>query len=330
MYTEINANIMTPKQIRTLVKEVISEALNEQVTIDVSNPNTLTDPQKQTLIQKSRTTTRDNKIGTPDKPVEFVEEGNIEEMARKAKGYQIVNPEFDTTPYANKNISGISMASIIDYIKDNPGIEKKDIQTQFNFVRPQIANALINGLKDAGIIAKMGEIEVDDETGEVTVTDEPEAPTSRAGAEDFFIGNRTSNFFSTGEPSLTDDEDEMGFPEEPEIPELPADRPPVGGLADEDYAAWMEYNKLKERLARTKSALMQAKKMTRGRDDLSLDSNEMERLAKLKTSLEQRVQNVVDSSEYVKNKIEQNKTKSSEEDEINESIKRRLQQLANI
>jgi translation initiation factor 2B subunit (eIF-2B alpha/beta/delta family) len=330
MYTEINANIMTPKQIRTLVKEVISEALNEQVTIDVSNPNTLTDPQKQTLIQKSRTTTRDNKIGTPDKPVEFVEEGNIEEMARKAKGYQIVNPEFDTTPYANKNISGISMASIIDYIKDNPGVEKKDIQTQFNFVRPQIANALINGLKDAGIIAKMGEIEVDDETGEVTVTDEPEAPTSRAGAEDFFIGNRTSNFFSTGEPSLMDDEDEMGFPEEPEIPELPADRPPVGGLADEDYAAWMEYNKLKERLARTKSALMQAKKMTRGRDDLSLDSNEMERLAKLKTSLEQRVQNVVDSSEYVKNKIEQNKTKSSEEDEINESIKRRLQQLANI
>jgi len=317
MYTEINANIMTPKQIRTLVKEVISEA----GLFALKNPGE---------TAKGLAATIDPDDATEKSSAFQQKYKKVTEMARKAKGYQIVNPEFDTTPYANKNISGISMASIIDYIKDNPGVEKKDIQTQFNFVRPQIANALINGLKDAGIIAKMGEIEVDDETGEVTVTDEPEAPTSRAGAEDFFIGNRTSNFFSTGEPSLTDDEDEMGFPEEPEIPELPADRPPVGGLADEDYAAWMEYNKLKERLARTKSALMQAKKMTRGRDDLSLDSNEMERLAKLKTSLEQRVQNVVDSSEYVKNKIEQNKTKSSEEDEINESIKRRLQQLANI
>lgn len=321
MYTEINANIMTPKQIRALVKEVISEATN---AIIATKTGTRTIPYKNTSELNALKT--DPNISS----IETTGGQRIKEMARKAKGYQIIDPEFDTTPYANKNISGISMASIIDYIKDNPGVEKKDIQTQFNFVRPQIANALINGLKDAGIIAKMGEIEVDDETGEVTVTDEPEAPTSRAGAEDFFIGNRTSNFFSTGEPSLTDDEDEMGIPEEPEIPELPADRPPVGGLADEDYAAWMEYNKLKERLARTKSALMQAKKMTRGRDDLSLDSNEMERLAKLKTSLEQRVQNVVDSSEYVKNKIEQNKTKSSEEDEINESIKRRLQQLANI
>jgi hypothetical protein len=317
MYTEINANIMTPKQIRALVKEVISEV----GLFTLKNP---TDATKglSTVIDPDDNTEKSSAFQQKYK--------KVTEMARKAKGYQIVNPEFDTTPYANKNISGISMASIIDYIKDNPGIEKKDIQTQFNFVRPQIANALINGLKDAGIIAKMGEIEVDDETGEVTVTDEPEASTSRADAEDFFVGNRTGNFFSTGEPSLTADEDEMEAPEEPEIPELPADRPSVGGLSDEDYNAWMEYNKLKERLARTKSALMQAKKMTRGRDDLSLDSNEIERLAKLKTSLEQRVQNVVDSSEYVKNKIEQDKIKSSEEDEINESIKRRLQQLANI
>ena len=247
-------------------------------------------------------------------------------MARKAKGYQIVDPEFNTTPYANKIVSGVSMATIIDYIKENPGVEKKDIQTQFNFVRPQIANALMNGLKDAGIIAKMGEIAVDDETGEVTVTDEPETPTSRAGAEDFFVGNRTGNFFSSGEPSLTDDEDEMGMPEEPEIPELPAEIPQsIGGMADEDYNAWMEYSKFKERLARTKSALMQAKKMGRSRDDLSSGSDEIERLAKLKASLEQRMQNVIDSSEYVKNKIEQEKNAPSE-DEIME----RFQKLANI
>lgn len=318
MNTEINVNIMTPKQIRALIKEVILEATN---AIIATKTGTKTIPYKNT----SELTTL--KSDPNVRSIETTGGQKIKEMARKAKGYQIVDSEFDTTPYATKTVSGISIASIIDYIKENPGVEKKDIQTQFNFIRPQIANALINGLKDAGIIAKMGEIEVDDETGEVTVTDEPETQTSRAGVEDFFIGNRKGSFFNTSEPEISD-EDEMDVPEEPEIPELPADRPSIGGLSDEDYNAWMEYSKFKERLARTKSALIQAKKMGRSRDDLSSGSNEIERLQNLKTSLEQRMQNVVDSSEYVKNKIEQDRL--PDEDKINESIKKRLQQLANI
>ena len=318
MNTEINVNIMTPKQIRALIKEVILEATNAIIS---TKTGTKTIPYKNT----SELTTL--KSDPNVRSIETTGGQKIKEMARKAKGYQIVDSEFDTTPYATKTVSGISIASIIDYIKENPGVEKKDIQTQFNFIRPQIANALINGLKDAGIIAKMGEIEVDDETGEVTVTDEPETQTSRAGVEDFFIGNRKGSFFNTSEPEISD-EDEMDVPEEPEIPELPADRPSIGGLSDEDYNAWMEYSKFKERLARTKSALIQAKKMGRSRDDLSSGSNEIERLQNLKTSLEQRMQSVVNSSEYVKNKIEQDRL--PDEDKINESIKKRLQQLANI
>jgi hypothetical protein len=314
MNTEINVNIMTPKQIRALIKEVILEA----GLFTLKNPSDAT---------KGLTTVIDPDDNTEKSSAFQQKYKKVTEMARKAKGYQIVDSEFDTTPYATKTVSGISIASIIDYIKENPGIEKKDIQTQFNFVRPQIANALINGLKDAGIIAKMGEIEVDDETGEVTVTDEPEIQTSRAGAEDFFVGSRGGSFFNTSEPEMSD-EDEINIPEEPEIPELPADRPSIGGLSDEDYNAWMDYSKFKERLARTKSALIQAKKMTRGRDDLSSGSSEIERLQNLKISLEQRMQNVINSSEYVKNKIEQDRL--PDEDKINESIKRRLQQLANI
>lgn len=317
MYTEINANIMTPKQIRILVKEVIAETTN---AIIATKTGTKTIPYKN--ANELDALKNDPNISS----IETTGGQRIKEMARKAKGYQIINPEFDTTPYANKNISGVSISSVIDYIKQNPGVEKKDIQTHFNFVRPQIANALINGLKDAGIIAKMGEIEVDDETGEVTITDEPAAPTSRADAEDFFVGNRTSGFFSSSEPEMSSDEEDMDAPEEPEIPELPKEVPPsVGGLSDEDYNAWMDYSKFKERLARTKSALTQAKKMGKSRDDLSSGSDEIERLVKLKTSLEQRLQNVINSNEYVKNKVEQEKNAPSE-DEIME----RFQKLANI
>lgn len=299
---------MTPKQIRTLVKEVIAEATNAVITtktgtktVSYENPRELDSLRKDSNVSSIETTGGQK----------------IKEMARKAKGYQIVDPEFDTTPYDTKIISGVSVASIINYIKENPGVEKKDIQSQFNFVRPQIANALMNGLKDAGVIAKMGEVGIDDETGEIIVTDEPETPLGPASAEDFFIGKRTSGFFPTGNPEPE---------EEPEMLELPIDRlTSIGGLSDEDYNAWMDYSKFKERLTRTKSALMQAKKMSKGRDDLSSGLNEIERLSKLKVSLEQRVQNIIDSNEYVKNKVEQEKNSPSE-DEIME----RLQKLANI
>lgn len=311
MYTEINANIMTPKQIRAVVKEVIEEV----------GLYTLKNPTDATKGLSSVIDPDDN----TEKSSAFQQKyKKVTEMARKAKGYQIVDSEFDTTPYATKMISGISVADVINYIKENPGVEKKDIQDQFNFVRPQIANALMNGLKDAGVIAKMGEIAVDDETGETIVTDEPEVSLGPPSMEDFFIGSRGGSFFNTSEPEISD-EDEINIPEEPEIPELPADRPSIGGLSDKDYNAWMDYFKFKERLARTKSALIQAKKMGKSRDDLSLGSSEVERLTKLKASLEQRVQNIIDSNEYVRNKVEQEKNAPSE-DEIME----RFQKLANI
>lgn len=296
---------MTPKQIRAVVKEVISEV----------GLYTLKNPTDATKGLSSVIDPDDN----TEKSSAFQQKyKKVTEMARKAKGYQIVDPEFDTTPYATKMISGISVADVINYIKENPGVEKKDIQDQFNFVRPQIANALMNGLKDAGVIAKMGEVAVDDETEETTVTDEPETTLGPPSMEDFFVGSRTSGFFPSGEPEAESEE-------EPEMPELPMDKPSVGGLSDEDYNAWMDYSKFKERLARTKSALIQAKKISKGRDDLASGSNEIERLSKLKTSLEQRLQNVINSNEYVKNKVEQEKNAPSE-DEIME----KFQRLANI
>lgn len=296
---------MTPKQIRAVVKEVIEEA----------GLYTLKNPTDATKGLSSVIDPDDN----TEKSSAFQQKyKKVTEMARRAKGYQIVDPEFNTAPYATKMISGVSIAAVINYIKENPGVEKKDIQTQFNFVRPQIANALMNGLKDAGIIAKMGETAVDDETGETTVANEPEETSTPASMEDFFIGGRTGGFFSTGQA-------EPEIEAEPEMPELPIERPSVGGLSDEDYNAWMDYSKFKERLARTKSALIQAKKMGKGRDDLSSGSSEIERLTKLKSSLEQRVQNIIDSNEYVKNKVEQEKNAPSE-DEIME----RFQKLANI
>jgi hypothetical protein len=319
MSIDINVNKMKSKYIRTLIREAIKEAI-QKATVDYTNPNI---PDKVLNIDSSDASTIDNLKRDPNVRSASIGTKKIKEMARRAKGYELVDPEMDETVYGNITYSGTSLANVITFFKDNPGSEKSDVQRHFGFVRPQIANAVVNELITAGILAPAGSITTDQETGEITIAPEEE-PEYRLGAEDFFVGNKMSkgldSYFSS---DISMEEPEMEEPEEPEIPNLPIERTNIGGLPEDDYQAWMEYSKYKERLARTKSALIQLKKQRRGGDDLSYSSNEIERLSNLKSSLEQRLKNIVDSSEYVKNKL-------SQSDESEEEIVERFQRLANI
>jgi hypothetical protein len=62
---------MKRSELRQKIEEIITELLNEE-TIDVPNPNALTIQQKQTLINKAKTITKNPRLGTADDPVEFV------------------------------------------------------------------------------------------------------------------------------------------------------------------------------------------------------------------------------------------------------------------
>jgi uncharacterized ferritin-like protein (DUF455 family) len=62
---------MKRSELRNQIEEIIVELLDEH-TIDVPNPNALTDKQKQDMIQKAKVATKDPKIGTPENPVDFV------------------------------------------------------------------------------------------------------------------------------------------------------------------------------------------------------------------------------------------------------------------
>jgi hypothetical protein len=246
--------------------------------------------------------------------IETTTGANIKEMARPPKGYVLVDPEFDTTEYV-KRISGVSLADIINFFKENPGAEKAEVQTQFGFVRPQIANAIVNSLVDTGILTKN---DIPGEEGEPAAE-----PNYNIGAEDFFVGSRLTNI-----PTRTvgTEEDEMEDMEQALEPEMAA--PVQSNISDDDYAAWMDYSKYAERLGRTKSAITQYKKQRQSGDDLSSESNELERLIALKTSLEQRIANIVNTNDYVKTRAEQGAIES--EDEINEVVLKRLKKLANI
>ena len=292
MMNNTNADKMKSKELRKIIREAIAEVLSEQATIDVSNPNALTSPQKQAMIQKARTTTKNPKIGTADEPVEFVEESDLDEMARIAKGYRLADDNVDTSNFT-KTISGTSLADVINYFRENPGADKKSLQSQFNFARPQIANAIVNGLMDAGVLVKLGAGGEEEPAGV-----QAQAPAA-TDAEDMFVGgseNPLAMYFD-GEPNADGSDD---F--EPEAGEIEKAAPvQVGKVSDEDFEASLKYSELERRLAATKSNILKLRKGKSAAGDISdKPSTELQRLRDLKASLEKRIADVLASSEYVR------------------------------
>jgi hypothetical protein len=264
-------------------------------------------------------------------------------MARIAKGFRLADPNFDASQYANKRVSGTSMEDIINFFRENPGAEKTSLQQQFSFARPQIANAVVNGLLDAGVLVKLGA------GGEVEATPEPgeEVPVQATEPEDLFMGsaeNPLSMYFDN-EPN-NDGEEDFNDSEEPTAGELePGEPAAAGGMSDADYNAFMKYDDLKNRLAATKSNILKLKRSKGGSPgDLSdKPSTEETRLRDLKKSLEDRMNGLVADSEYLQKKVEKETGKAyepievepEEEDTIDEAYdaeytKRKLQFYAGI
>ena len=289
---------MKIKQLRNLIRESISEVLKEGNTYAGKDAvdDLKKDPKYNTL---SGTTKQDaeNKL----------KQGNsitIGEMARIAKGFKLADENFDSSKYADKKVSGVPLSNIIDYFRENPGAEKKDIQKHFNFVRPQITNALVNGLLDAGVLLKLGaggEVELPPAPGEEP--EEREEPPR--GGEEFLIGPYLDLGTNKQQHNIEDEEDEI----EPTPTDIPVDNSiKSGGLSDEDYAAFIEYSNLKDRLNATKTNL---NKIKRSRDvaDIGPDTKDKDilRLSNTKKSLEDRISKLISSSKYLQDKVNKEK-----------------------
>jgi hypothetical protein len=284
-----NADKMKSKELRKIIREAIAEVLSEKITIDVSNPASLTASQEDALIKQARTNTKDSALGTSKKPVEFVEESELDELARIAKGYRLADDNVDTSRFT-KTISGTSLADVINFFRENPGADKKALQTQFNFSRPQIANAIVNGLMDAGVLVKLGAGGEEEPAGT-----QAQAPAA-TDAEDMFVGgaeNPLAMYFD-GEPNADGSEDFIE-PEEDAIEKAPM----AGQLSDEDYEAFMQASTLEDRITKVKSDIAKTKRSKPGGEFSSEPSTELDRLRALRTTLEKRLADLVAGSKYL-------------------------------
>jgi len=285
MMNNTNADKMKSKELRKIIREAIAEVLAEA---DISGPEKAAKDAEIKALQAKKKAI-DAKLGDITSGREEITEDNIDELARIAKGYRLADDNVDTSRFT-KTISGTSLADVINYFRENPGADKKALQTQFNFARPQIANAIVNGLMDAGVLVKLGAGGEEEPAGT-----EPQAPAA-TDAEDMFVGgaeNPLAMYFD-GEPNADGSED-MVEPEEDAIEKAPV----AGQLSDEDYEAFLKASTLEDRIAKVKSDILKTKRSKPGGEFSSEPSTELDRLRTLKTTLEQRLADLVAGSKYL-------------------------------
>jgi len=300
--TNESLKTMKAKQLRRIIREAITEVLNEIDTQGAVHVK----PGDVTKIKMYTS-----------KGIDVAEDPTIKEMARIAKGFRLANPEINSTTFT-KTISGTPLSSIIDYFRANPGAEVSQLQRHFNFVRPQIANAVVKGLLDAGILTKLtaGGEEV------APVAPGEEAPVQATEPEDLFMGS-AENPLAMYFDNVPNDNGEEDFndEEEPTTGELEPVSTAAGSMSDEDYDAWMKWSDLNDRLSATKSNILKAKRNKKGgvAGDISDTSgSEIPRLTTLKQSLEDRMNTLVAKSKYLQKKIEKETGKAYEPIEIDD------------
>jgi len=304
MMNNTNADKMKSKELRKIIREAITDVLAEDANKIKALKLKATQLRQQAIDAEQAASTEEERDLQQDKTA--MAEAEIDEMARIPKGYRLTNDNIDTTPFT-KTISGTSLADVINYFRENPGTDKKALQTQFNFARPQIANAIVNGLMDAGVLTKLG------------ASGEEEAPGVQAqapaatDAEDMFVGgaeNPLAMYFD-GEPN-DDGSEDMTEPEAGEIEKAPM----AGQLSDEDFEAFLKASTLEDRIAKVKSDILKTRRSKTGGEFETEPSTEVQRLRDLKVSLEKRIGDTVASSKYLQQRQEKTTGKKYEPIEI--------------
>jgi len=283
MMNNTNADKMKSKELRRIIREAIAEVLAEGATEDAAAKAAKLNAINKELaaLNAEKTSIAQGKTTVP--------EAKVDELARIAKGYRLADDNVDTSGFT-KTISGTSLADVINYFRENPGTDKKALQTQFNFARPQIANAIVNGLMDAGVLVKLGAGGEEEPSGV-----QAQAPAA-TDAEDMFVGgaeNPLAMYFD-GEPNADGSED-MVEPEEDAIEKAPM----AGQLSDEDYEAFMQASTLEDRITKVKSDILKTKRSKPGGEFSSEPSTELDRLRALRATLEKRLADLVAGSKYL-------------------------------
>lgn len=193
---------MKKSELKEYIKSRIRKSIGE-ADIDVPNPSALTAADKSKLINQARSVTKKPKLGTAEDPVNFIEELNVDEMARPASELRIA-PDFREKAGSIQTGGPISpgkLEAILDIIDSM--LETSNIVTG-----PQIAQAfgtrmdriypILSALQNVGALTTTSaSAEEETEDDEEMMDDEDITDDETTSTEDEF-----SSFDDDAEPEI--------------------------------------------------------------------------------------------------------------------------------
>lgn len=319
---------MKKSQLRKVIREVITEILNEGPAEDKAAKDAeLNAISKEIVALNSRKTA----IATGKSTIP---EGELDELANVGTLFQLA-PDADLSTLTGQKLR------IATAMQDTEGpITQKGIALALGYDKQNPINAnFLNMVRDGIIVPAGVGMQAAPRFSQPQPTPgeegDEEVGQQATDVEDLFMGgagNPLSMYFDN-KPN-DDGSEDFNTDEEPTVGDIESDKPTsaAGSMSDEDYDAWMKWSDLNDRLSATKSNILKAKRGKKGgvAGDISDTSgSELPRLTTLKQSLEDRMNALVAKSKYLQKKIEKETGKAyepiemdDEEDTIDEAFNR--------
>jgi len=304
---------MNKDKLRSMVKKAINELINEDPASD------------QNAINAEKSAVDAKIVALQKKKVELAKQNStLAEMSRTPIQYDLADDyqnKLASLPYIDKPKRMFWINGIIDYISGNgPADITKIAREKFNKPQPIIADYARDLIRSGILIPTQAGVvpqfmrqapvaaapTIPGEEGDEEDNDIDEPTIGGNGVEDMFMGggNGSLSAYFDDVPN-NDGSEDFNDEEEPTI-DVDGETVPAAQIPDDDFEAYLKYDKLNQFLINTKSNIQKLKRDKSGSsagDVRDVPSDEIERLRTLKASLESRINDLVQSSPYLQAKI---------------------------
>jgi len=313
---------MKKSQLQDLIREAISEVLNEESSLQPLQSKADKEEKEAALAQIALNQARLK-----------MKENNLDEMARGPISYKLTADYEDKIaelPYADSEKRMKWVNGIIDYVDEVGAANTTTIaQEKFGVPQPRIADYVRD-------MIRLGILEPEQE-GVVPqfMRPEDEEEEVEAGPEGGIEGEMSDTDIDATFAKAMKSGDE-----EPEAGEIETGNVTAASMSDEDYEAFMQYTDLEGRLAKLKSDILKTKRSRGGvaGDIGDTSSSSIDNMRAIKDKLQKKMDDLLANSEYLqKRQLKMTgkeyikpEPEETEEEPLDEWVKGRMQYYAGI
>ena len=321
-----NDDNIKKSELQKLVREAIQEVLNEA---EISPQEKAAKDAELNSINKQIQALTAKKSDLSSGRASVVSENDLDELANVAVRYELA-PDVAAADFAGKKARIVSAMQATE-----EPMSKMDVAGALGYDKQNPINADFMSLVADGTIIPSGAQAAPRLNR--PATDEPageEVPAGEEGPEGGVAGD------------MSDEEIEASFAramgsgdEEPEAGELEMGGVSAASMSDADYEAFMQYTDLEGRLAKVKSDILKTKRSRSAADDIGdQSSSSVDNLRSIKDKLQNKMNNLLASSEYLQKRQSKITGKQyikpepeeTEEEPLDEWMKGRMQYYAGI